>query len=222
MSVKGTSLFFVCAQNELDSLQTGLKSTINRIERFNYQYGIGRYYYTHNKLDSAVMAYKRAFEIAPKNDFAIQAKALNAIGWSYHMSEDLDNTILFYDLSYKAYLRAGAEPEVLADVLKDLGRAYYGFAQYDSAMSYYMRAQEIYESNNIISEGYGTLQHYIGSVFKRQDQMDKACEYYYKEIEYGREHTFPPTAWTTTQTGCTMTFASCISMKKWETAGWQA
>ncbi|MBK6527225.1 MAG: tetratricopeptide repeat protein [Crocinitomicaceae bacterium] len=44
-----------------------------------------------------------------------------------------------------------------ADILRDLGRAYYENAQYDSAMIYYMQAKDLYEKYNLQTEGHGVI-----------------------------------------------------------------
>ena len=176
--------------NTLDSLQKGQKSQVDRKERFETQFQIGTYYLQENKFDSAIFAYKRSLEISPKNDFALQAKALDAIADANMYNEQILEAATYYDLAIIAYKKADSDPAALADCYMHYGRSYYGQAQYDSAMTYYMEAKKIFDQEEIKTPQYGYLLHYIGSVFKRQKQMQEACEYYHLEIEFGKENEY--------------------------------
>lgn len=67
------------------------------------------------------------------------------------------------------------------------GRAHYDLGDYRSAMDNYILSQRYFEKNNWMDEDYGHLLHFIGSVFKRQDLLEKALEYYEKELKLGRD-----------------------------------
>lgn len=68
-----------------------------------------------------------------------------------------------------------------------IGRKYYSLGNYPEAMKYYVQAQDIFEKNKIRNVNYGHLLHNIGSVFKRQDNLKKALEYYEIELALGKE-----------------------------------
>ena len=74
-----------------------------------------------------------------------------------------------------------------ATYLSDIGRDYYAIGNYPEAMQYYISSQEVFEKNHIETVNYGRLLHNIGSVFKRQDNQQKALEFYEQELALGRK-----------------------------------
>jgi serine phosphatase RsbU (regulator of sigma subunit) len=54
-------------------------------------------------------------------------------------------------------------------------------------MKYYIQSQDVFEKHNILTVNYGHLLHNIGSVFKRQGDIEKALTYYEQELALGRE-----------------------------------
>lgn len=179
------------SQGNLDSLKNALENAATPDERFETTREIGHYYYDLGEFDSALVEYNKAAKMVPYNDKKKKAKAILSIANTYNQIEDMETSIYYYKIVDRLYKQVQTEPEKVADLYKDLGRAYYDQAIYDSAMVYYMQAKEIYESNKIFNHDHGILYHYIGSVFKRQDNMDKACEYYQLEIDYGHKYEFP-------------------------------
>jgi serine phosphatase RsbU (regulator of sigma subunit) len=84
-------------------------------------------------------------------------------------------------------LRSLKSPEKEAHYLSQIGRKFYSLGNYPEAMDYYVQAQNIFDKHNIRNEDYGHLLHNIGSVFKRQDNLEKALEYYEEELALGKE-----------------------------------
>ena len=181
----------VFAQDYLDSLEHVVSTTKDPVERYTTQIRIGSFYYHDHEYDSSVTAYTKALEMIPKDSAHVKGKVLNYIAWTYHEAEDLEKAIAYFKADYRFYLHNNAEPEIIADILKDLGRTFYEMASYDSAMVYYKKSQKIFEENNLMNEDYGHLLHFIGSVFKRQDDDETACEYYQKQIDFGKRYDMP-------------------------------
>lgn len=178
-------------QSNIDSLIAVFNSAVEPLDKYEAQSDIAYYYYKKESYDTALTKYKLAAQMVPKNDFENKGKAVSRIARVYKKIEDLGNSIKYYKISKDLFLLNNCDPILIADVYKDIGRAFYGLSKYDSAMVYYMDSKKVYEKNNIINEDYGYLLHYIGSVFKRQDNMEKACEYYQMEMEYGTTYNFP-------------------------------
>lgn len=87
--------------------------------------------------------------------------------------------IRYYDSAIKAYEKAGSKNEI-PKLLTITGRIYYNFGDYKTAMTLYLKGLSICENLNMKGDTKGWLLRYIGSVFKRQRNHDKALEYYQK------------------------------------------
>ena len=77
--------------------------------------------------------------------------------------------------------------ELEAELMINEGRLYYDLGNYPKAMQVYMKAKEKFESNHIRNEDYGTLLHFIGSVFKRQGDDAQSELYYDQMLTFARE-----------------------------------
>lgn len=96
-------------------------------------------------------------------------------------SDHLKQSIIYFD-SAIVYSPKTNEP-FLAKVYMLKGRAFYDGGDYKPAMDDYIIAQRLFEKNNLQNVEYGHLLHFIGSVFKRQNFLDKALDYYLKELD---------------------------------------
>ncbi|MEX1188012.1 MAG: SpoIIE family protein phosphatase [Bacteroidia bacterium] len=77
--------------------------------------------------------------------------------------------------------------ELEAKLFMYRGRAFYEFGKYDEAAPDYFNAKEYYDKNQIRNSNYGDLLHFIGSLFKRQNNGMQALEFYNELIELGVE-----------------------------------
>lgn len=101
----------------------------------------------------------------------------------------------FDDLSKQAltyYDSATMFSKSLSDItkstlFKNKGRAFYDNGDYKQAMNYYVLSQKLFEKNNWYNVDYGHLLHFIGSVFKRQKEYDRALQYYLKELALAKQ-----------------------------------
>jgi serine phosphatase RsbU (regulator of sigma subunit)/tetratricopeptide (TPR) repeat protein len=174
-------------QSKIDSLNSAFNKTNQPLVKYKLQQEIGWYYFDKKNYDSAAVAMQQAITLVPKNNTSQKGEAYYNLARVYHSIEDMNATILNFGQSYRLHKAGKSDPNIIADVAKELGRAFYDIAQYDSAMVYYMISKDIYEDNGIENIHYAALYHYIGSVFKRQNNMDKACEYYQLEIALGEK-----------------------------------
>ena len=174
----------------IDSLRIAYDYAETIEERCDIKEALANVHQKENNYDQAIFHFQGLIELLPPTETERKADILLKIGKLYRKKEDVKNCIKSYELAKNWYTQTKAPPEKIAYSLGRLGRAYYSEAQYDSAMFYYMDAKEVYETNNIENEDYGNLLHYIGSVFKRQDNQEKACEYYNSEIEFGKKNGF--------------------------------
>ena len=190
-----TCLILLCTFNsqaddipKVDSLRVAFDYSENATERIDIQLQIAHHYYNIRSIDTAIFEYHKALNLIPKDSLQQQANVLGYLANAYRKVEDMDNVMKAEKMALNLYQKANANPSKIARKFALVGRTYYDNAQYDSAMTNYMEAKKIYETNEIIDEDYGFLLHFIGSVFKRQGNIDKACEYYHEEIAYGKQH----------------------------------
>ena len=180
------------AQKEVnvDSLRIAYDYSEDPYERIKIQIQIADAYYNVRSIDTAIFEYRKAISIIPNDSLDLKANTLNRLSNAYRKIEDMNGKLLSHKAAMDLYEQSGNKIE-FARTISLVGRDYYDRAVYDTAMTFYMQAKEVYESNNIYNEEYGYLLHFIGSVFKRQDDDDMACQYYNQEIQYGKAHNFP-------------------------------
>ena len=179
------------AQNvNVDSLRIAYDYSEDPYERIQIQIRIADAYYDIRSIDTAIFEYRKAISIIPNDSLDLKANTMNRLSNAYRKIEDMPNKLSTHMAALDLYKKSGNKEEI-ARSLALVGRDYYDEAVYDTAMTYYMDAKEVYEQNSIYNEEYGFLLHFIGSVFKRQGDDIMACEYYNQEIDYGREHGFP-------------------------------
>ncbi len=98
---------------------------------------------------------------------------------------DLNKSIACYDTAIMVI--DSPDPAYKAELYTMLGRNYYHNGDYRNAMLKYIEAQRIYETYRIKNEDYAQIFHFIGSVFKRQNNDEKALSYYQKMLEIAKE-----------------------------------
>jgi serine phosphatase RsbU (regulator of sigma subunit) len=175
-------------RTHIDSLRIAFDYSENALERVYIQIEIADAYYRLRSTDTAIFEYRKAIGIIPNDSLELKGKTLERLSFAYRQKEDMQGMLEAQLVSTDLFEQSNTSPYLIARSYKLTGRTYYEMGRYDSAMVYYMDAKKIFEENNIIHEDYGFLLHFIGSVFKRQDNYDMACEYYEQEIEYGRKH----------------------------------
>ena len=174
---------------KLDSLRRIVNISHQKDAKYHAQRDIGIYFTNLGMYDSAVVEFQLALSYVPPKNDTLMIQALEEAAKASRRAQD--------DIGAIPYYRAGSQ---LCAKRKDfaqqayftmkIGRLFYSSTSYDSAMFYYQRAQTIFEEHEIYDENHGQLYHYFGSVFKRQGDMDMACEYYQQEVDYGRKYGF--------------------------------
>lgn len=119
-------------------------------------------------------------------DSLVIAKVYYKLGRVYEATGDPNNAIQSYDTAYHIYKRHG-DLEEAAIMQSQIGREHYSLGDYKSAMEHYEIARQIFEKNNIRTHEYGTLLHFIGSVYKREHKSEIALKYYEQQLALGKE-----------------------------------
>ncbi|MCB9223664.1 MAG: SpoIIE family protein phosphatase [Crocinitomicaceae bacterium] len=184
----GQQLSYAQNRHKIDSLRIAYDYSENPMERVYIQIKIADAYYSLRSTDTSIFEYRKAIGIIPPDSLELKGKTLERLSFAYRQKEDMKGMLNTQLLTRDLYEKAHVKPYLMARSCQLLGRTYYEMGVYDSAMVYYMDAKKLYEENDIVHEDYGYLLHFIGSVFKRQDDYEMACEYYEQEIEYGRKH----------------------------------
>ncbi len=177
-------------QLNIDSLKIAFDYSEIASERVQTQILIAESYHKQREYEAALIEYRRAIDLIPNDNTFLKAETIYKYGNCLKSAEHIEEARKGFKTSIQLYTSISANPELIARNNALIGRCFYDEANYDSAMVYYLEAEKIYEINAIKNRDYGMLFHFIGSVFKRQGDFDKSCEYYQKEIKYGKEHGF--------------------------------
>jgi serine phosphatase RsbU (regulator of sigma subunit) len=103
------------------------------------------------------------------------------LAWNLRKNDLTVQCSFYYDSALALAKKVASEKNV-AYLYSQRGRAAYDNGNYKSAMADYMEAQKLFDKNKWRDADLCGLYHFIGSVFKRQDQPAKAIEYYEKEL----------------------------------------
>ena len=112
--------------------------------------------------------------------------ALYRVARCYEATGKLEQAYIYFD---SAFVQLGLEgdAEYQAYTSSRAGRACYNAGQYGKAMQYYLQANKVFEEHNLRNDDLADLYHYIGSVFKRKGETQKALLYYQKMEKLGGE-----------------------------------
>ncbi len=94
---------------------------------------------------------------------------------------NLKKAIYHYKQAEKNYLKAGAK-EALVYVYMQMGRKIYEQGDYSKALDIYLIGLKICDELKLKNENTAWLLSYIGSVYKRHDESEKALGYYFKAL----------------------------------------
>ncbi len=176
----------VAVKREVNFILAGLKKIGDKNFILKSYDKLGRLFYN-NKLDSrANEYYKNGLRIAKENKLNEWIVKFYMRLANVMQNDGLSKQSIAYFDSAITYT-TGLSEKTIADVYKSKGRAHYDIGEYKIAMHFYVLSQKIYEKNNLLTAEYGYLLHYIGSVFKRQNQYSLALEYYEKELALARK-----------------------------------
>lgn len=120
------------------------------------------------------------------SDSLVIARVYYKLAGVYEASGDPNNAIQSYDTAYHIYKRNG-DLEEAAIMQTQIGREHYSLGDYKTAMEHYEIARQLFEKNNIRTHEYGTLLHFIGSVYKREHKSEIALKYYEQQLALGKE-----------------------------------
>jgi len=146
----------------------------------------GRIFYGNSMFQKARYYYDLGLAKAgEKNNKVWKVKFFTRIA-NLMQAQDLSKQCIAYFDSALVIVRGGDEKQ-LAGILMNKGRAHYDNGDYKPAMDHYIQSQKIFEKNNWKDADYGHLLHFIGSVFKQQNFLKKALEYYEMELALAKE-----------------------------------
>ncbi|GDX52689.1 hypothetical protein LBMAG27_17360 [Bacteroidota bacterium] len=95
-----------------------------------------------------------------------------------------DEIIIILNEALKEYPKYGGKTE--SSIYMYRGRAWYETGNYKNAMADYLKSELYFENNKIADNEYGHLLHFIGSIFKRQNDNQQALKYYSRIIDLGK------------------------------------
>lgn len=176
----------MAAGKEIDAITGILKKVGNAVFVLKTIDRIGRLYNSYEMQSKASEFFNKGLSQAKQlkmNDWIV--KFFSRIGFQIQNEGFSKQCITYFDSALM--FTKGIDDKIMADLCKNKGRAHYDIGEYKIAMQFYVQSQQIYEKNKLYNVDYGHLLHYIGSVFKRQNQLDKALMYYEKELDLARQ-----------------------------------
>jgi serine phosphatase RsbU (regulator of sigma subunit) len=146
-------------------------------------------YLLHNygNINKSKIVFKEAFKKARANSYYDLQMEILFIEICLYMDKGKLEDVLPKSKYLHPILNKLPSREMHATYLSRIGRSYYANGNYSEAMKYYIQSQDVFEKHNILTVNYGHLLHNIGSVFKRQGDIEKALTYYEQELALGRE-----------------------------------
>lgn len=169
---------------ELNTLTSGIEDSKWSIKSLKSE---AKFYYNINQEKTCRATLKEAFKLAQsEKQYALQVEVLFTEIDLFFEGGRLEDAVPKSKYLFPILSKIKSK-EVQAQYLSLLGRKFYSLGDYPEAMKYYVQSQDIFEKNSIKNSDYGHLLHNIGSVFKRQDNLEKALEYYEQELALGKE-----------------------------------
>lgn len=173
-------------QHKIDSLEDLRSKSKSKTEKADITAELGLIYY-YIDLEKGISTTKEAIELYPEKELVKRGKARTLLA---KMLLRKDNELArksFLDAA-EDYKKAKGQDSLVAYMYMCAGRTLYNEAKYDGAMKYYIKAKDLYDKKKIYDIHHGELHHYIGSVYKRQKDMDMACEWYNRELSYSETY----------------------------------
>jgi serine phosphatase RsbU (regulator of sigma subunit) len=176
----------VTAEKEIAIANSLLQKQANQIFILKSYDKAGRIFYNNEQLVKSWNYWQLGLILAKRyqnNEW--MARLYIRLAEQLHFNDLSKQAIVFYDSA--AMFSSSLNDVVKASFFKNRGRAFYDVGDYKQAMNYYILSQKTFEKNKWITRDYGHLLHFIGSVFKRQKEYQKALDYYLKELELAKK-----------------------------------
>jgi len=134
----------------------------------------GKYHFKQKYLDSAILYFTKATELAQKYKFnLILYKTYSNLGTVYSAKTDFDAALKHYK-NAETYIKQQNNPIEYAQLQTDIGDIYYKIGDYQSALTYYAKSRSIYSQHKKnsaeidciikIGSGYYALNDYIQAI----------------------------------------------------------
>ncbi len=112
----------------------------------------------------------------------------NIIRTKYNLAKlyrghNIHNQAIYYYQEVIDLCMANGMQDHVPNMKRELGRVYYEGGDFTTAMEIYMEALAQYDELGVKDSSYAWLLRYIGSVFKRQHNNERALEYYLRAVE---------------------------------------
>lgn len=169
-----SSINFLGAQN-VDSLISLIPSLSGK-QKAQTLADIG-YYLSSSKIEKAIYyGNLSVMEAAKLKDSSLLASCMNDVGLSYYFKGNFDSCIYLAENAYKIRLRLGEWRNAGASLSKS-AIAYYEKGKYDVSLQKNLEALDLFKRAGALLE-LAKLENNIGSVYERNNQLDKAMEMY--------------------------------------------
>jgi tetratricopeptide (TPR) repeat protein len=176
-------------QVKLDSLQRQLKNASIDTIKIKVLLEISRYYFNNNYTKS-IAAAQEALEIAvEKNYRKYQARASRQLGLAFYSMGDYKNAATHSFNALKFYESEKDSVGILA-MCNNMGAIYDRLKDFDKALAYYFKAQDIYNTSETKFRSLfplPTLLNNIGNIYQTKRDFHSALQYYEKALSMAEE-----------------------------------
>jgi serine phosphatase RsbU (regulator of sigma subunit) len=176
----------VSAEKEIETAISLLKKQSNQWFVLKSHDKAGKVFYGNNQLTKSWLYWQKGLNLAKQfQDNEWMGRFYIRFAEQLHFNDRSKQAIAYYDSA--SMFSKSLSDLTKCTLFKNRGRAFYDNGDYKQAMNYYILSQKLFEKNNWQNVDYGHLMHFIGSVFKRQKEYDKALGYYLKELELAKQ-----------------------------------
>lgn len=178
-----------------DSAIHYFKKQINDSKKINYFRGMAqgynglcRTYYLIGEIENSIWAGNQALAYVKKIDDAgnfIQADTQNALAIAYSRQNKMEAAIAHLLVVDSLHKKEPIREDIIAAAYQSLGTIYLELKDYDAAENYFLKANKEFEKLPGTGEFYfHTTNVFLGQVYYRKGQLDKAEELLSKTLRY--------------------------------------
>ena len=176
-------------QVKLDSMMLQLQNAEVDTVKIETLIEISRHYLTHNFKLSTEYA-KRARDLSVEKDFPdFIAKSNKMLGLAFFYMGDYKSATTHYFEALKFYETASDTSGILT-LCNNLGAVYDRLHDFDKALKYYFKAQELFNRQSLATKNpfpLASLQNNIANIYQTKGDFPSALQYYEKSLALARE-----------------------------------
>ena len=177
-------------QVKLDSLLLALKNADADTSKIQSMLEISRYYFTQDLTLSTDYA-RQALKLSTQNGFKdLEGKSVRTLGLSLYYIGDYKSAASYYFQALKYYEEVKDTSAIMA-VTNNLGAVYDRLEDFDQALTYYFKAQDLCNKMGNRAKNLfplPSLLNNIGNIYQSKHDTTSALQYYEKALRLAEEY----------------------------------